>query len=268
MVRTLKTQAALSVAPASSSNKTLPLVVVLSTLLFVALCAAGYFYYQYQQSPRVADAKEIGALKETVGSFFMLPEGEEPTLATVTDREKLADQPFFQKAENGDKVLIYSASGRAILYRPSAQKIVDVTTVNVNQPTPETVATEPVPSPVPATEPQVATSPLSAVLGEATTNVVETPVTVALYNGSSAIGITNSVAAKITVAFPKAAITKRETAKRTDYAETTVVDVTGRHADSAQAIATLIGGTVASKPDGETDPGTDILIVVGSDQSQ
>lgn len=258
MPRTLKSSA--SVTPiAPGSNKTLPLVVVLSTLLFVALCAAGYFYYQYQQSPRVADAKEMAELKERVGSFFMLPEGEEPTLATVTDREKLADQPFFQRAENGDKVLIYSASGRAILYRPSTQKIVDVTSVNVSQPEPDTAA------------PEVAAQPAEtapAVLGETTPAALDTPVTVALYNGSTRAGVTQSIESKLSVAFPKAAVTKKETAKKTDYTETIVVDTTGQHAEAAKAMAELLGGTVAGRPDGESDSGTDILVIVGNDQNQ
>ncbi len=259
MPRTLKTAA--PAAPAPVSNKTLPLVIVLSTLLFAAMCAAGYFYYQYRQSPRVADAKEIAELKERVGSVFMLPDGEEPTLATVTDREKLADQPFFQRAENGDKVLIYSASGRAILYRPSAEKIVDVTSVNVNQPAPETAPQAEAVAVQPAE-----TAP--AVLGETTTGGVETPVTVALYNGSGRVGVTQSIESKLTVSFPKAVVTKKETAKQSDYAETVVVDVTGKNTDAAQAIATLLGGTVAARPDGEADSGTDILIIVGNDQNQ
>ena len=97
----------------------------------------------------------------------------------MTDREKLADQPFFERAENGDKVLIYSNSGRAILYRPNTQKIVDVTTVNVNQPKPE----------IPA---EVATTPTEpTVLGETTTEDTGA-MTVALYNGSKKIGITNT----------------------------------------------------------------------------
>lgn len=254
MPRTLKSNLAPAVAPIPASNKTLPLVVVLSTLLFASLCAAGYFYYQYQQSPRVADAKEIAELKETVGGFFMLPEGEEPTLATVTDREKLADQPFFERAENGDKVLIYSSSGRAILYRPSTQKIVDVTTVNVNQPKPEAPA-------------EVATAPTEpTVLGETTENVGA--VTVALYNGSKKIGITNTVEQKIGELLPQATVEKKETAGSNTYEKTVVVDVSGQHGEIAQKLATALGGEVGSKPEAELDPGTDILVIVGNNQSE
>lgn len=255
MPRTLKQTPSTPVPSPVNSNKTLPVVVVLSTLLFGALCAAGYFYYQYQHSPKVADAKEIAELQETVGSFFMLPEGEEPTLATVTDREKLADQPFFQKAENGDKVLIYSNSGRAILYRPSSKKIVDVTTVNVNQPNtaPETAQASPE---TPADN--------SAVLGE--TTQIEAPVTVALYNGSKKVGLTNAVEAKITTGVAQAAVTKKESARKDTYEDTIVVDASGKHASVAQSLATLLGGAVAPLPEGETDAGTDLLVILGNDQ--
>jgi hypothetical protein len=255
MPRIPKTVSTPIAAPVIPSNKTLPLVVVLSTLLFASLCAAGYFYYQYQQSPRVADAKEIAELKETVGGFFMLPEGEEPTLATVTDREKLADQPFFERAENGDKVLIYSNSGRAILYRPNTQKIVDVTTVNVNQPKPE----------IPA---EVATTPTEpTVLGETTTEDTGA-MTVALYNGSKKIGITNTAEQKIKQLFPKAAIEKKETAQSDGYDKTIVVDIDGQYADTVQKLAAALGGEVGSKPEAELDPGTEILVIVGDNQAE
>jgi len=41
----------------------------------------------------------------------------------------LADQGFFKSAENGDKVLIFVNAGKAILYRPTLNKVVDVASV-------------------------------------------------------------------------------------------------------------------------------------------
>lgn len=254
MPRVIKSNPTLAVSPIPASNRALPLVMVLSTLLFASLCAAGYFYYQYQQSPRVADAKEIAELKETVGGFFMLPEGEEPTLATVTDREKLADQPFFERAENGDKVLIYSSSGRAILYRPSSKKIVDVTTVNVQQP--------PSPESVPA---EVTSAPASQ---DDSNQSNDSSATVALYNGSKKIGITNVLEQKINQFFPWATVTKKETAQLDTYDKTVVIDMTGKLTDAAQKLAESLGGVVGPKPQGETDSGTELLVIVGNDQTE
>lgn len=234
----------------AAGRKTLPLVVTLSLLLVAALSAAGYFYYQYRHSAQVADAKEIEELTENIGRFFLLPDGETPTLATVTDKEKLAEQPFFQKAENGDKVLIYSASGRAILYRPSSEKIIDVTSVNIN--TPETT-------------PSVATETTSQkVLGESETSPIETVVNVALYNGSTQVGVTNSLEARITAGLPGVVVTKKESAAKNDYEESIVVDVTGTHGALVEQLAQLIGGKVGPKPSGEADPGTDVLVIVGN----
>ena len=241
---------------APASQKSLwPVVLVLGMLLCIALAIAGYFYYQYRHSAQVADAKEIADLSQEIGQFMILPDGETPTLATVTDREKLAEQPFFQKAENGDKVLIYSQNGRAILYRPSQKKIVDVTSVNVNTQAP-VVPETPVPaSPAPAPAPET-------LAPEAVPSITR----VALYNGSKTVGITNTKERQLTVAFPSIAVVTKDTAKKNDYTQTIVVDVTGKSQALAEQMATNLGGIVAGLPNGETAPtDADILVIVAQE---
>lgn len=229
-------------------GRALPIIIVLSSLLLVALSVAGYFYYQYRQSPKVQSAEEIKNLKEEIGGIFELPTDEEPTLATVTDREKLAEQPFFQKAENGDKVLIYSASGRAVLYRPSVKKIIDVTSVNVTKPAPD----------VP-----VETAPTAP----AETTAVPAIIRVALYNGSTAAGVTNSMEATLRAAIPNVAVVTKDKAAKTDYAKTIVIDVTGSSGPAALQVASAVSGEVGSLPEGEKAPAdADVLIIVGNDR--
>ncbi len=77
---------------------------------------------------------ELAKIIETVGKLIELPSGEEPTLATVSDPEKLKDQAFFKNAVLGDKVLIYAQAKRAILYSPSRGKIIEVAPVNLTAP--------------------------------------------------------------------------------------------------------------------------------------
>ncbi len=71
-------------------------------------------------------------LVEEVGKIIELPQ-ETPTIATVSDVEKLRNQTFFSKAQNGDKVLIFTDSKKAILYRPSEKRIIEVGIVNIRQ---------------------------------------------------------------------------------------------------------------------------------------
>ncbi len=68
----------------------------------------------------------------------MLPQDEQPTIATVTDLAKLQGQPFFANAQVGDKVLIYSRAGKVILYRPGENKIIELAPINISTTTPQT----------------------------------------------------------------------------------------------------------------------------------
>jgi hypothetical protein len=77
-------------------------------------------------------AAEIQELVSKVSKLIVLPENEEPTVATVTDPEKLSSQDFFSSAQTGDKVLIYASAQKAILYRPSEGKIIEVAPINAD----------------------------------------------------------------------------------------------------------------------------------------
>ena len=233
-------------------------IVVLAILLALAVAIAGYFYYQYRNSAPVKDVEEITKLTEEIGAVMVLPEGETPTLATVTDREKLAEQPFFQKAENGDKVLIYTNNGRAILYRPSTKKIVDVTTVNVNTPTPPAAETPAVPVAAPQSE--------TTAQPEAAASAVPVIVRVALLNGSAVVGATNTKEKQLTAAYRNIAVVSKEAAKKDDYEKTVVVDIAGTNAEMAGKIADTLGATISSLPEGEVvPPDADILVIVGKE---
>ncbi len=70
--------------------------------------------------------RELRSLVSDVGNHMLLPTDETPTLATVSDMHALEGQEFFKHAEEGDKVLMYLRSRRAIIYRPSIDKIIEV----------------------------------------------------------------------------------------------------------------------------------------------
>lgn len=77
-----------------------------------------------EQSLAETETNEARILGE-VSNLLTLPD-EEPIIATVTNPEKLHDQPFFAKAETGDKVLYYDRAKKVILYRPDEHKIIQV----------------------------------------------------------------------------------------------------------------------------------------------
>jgi len=88
---------------------------------------------------------EVSVLVEKVGTHMFLPVGEIPSVATVSEPEKLQGQEFFSQAKKGDKVLIYSNAKKAILYDPNADKIVTIAPIFLD-PKLENNSGNPVPS--------------------------------------------------------------------------------------------------------------------------
>ncbi len=118
------------VKPGGGARALRVVLVLLELAGFVAaIGTAGYFYRQNQLLRADASTKtnrDIAALVRTIGKVYQLPD-ETPTLAVVSDAATLrTQQPFFSRAENGDKVLIYQQAKKAIIFRPSTKKIIEV----------------------------------------------------------------------------------------------------------------------------------------------
>ncbi len=107
----------------------------------VIILAAGYFHQtqvssdlQHQNQklshPQANTQAQASTLRDEVATLIELPRGETPTIATVEDINKLKNQPFFTKAQNGDKVLMFAKGKEAILYRPGVRKIIQVAPLN------------------------------------------------------------------------------------------------------------------------------------------
>ncbi len=215
-------------------------------VLFIVACGfAFYFYSQWQKAMEIVRAQsggEITEIIEVISQLMDLPEDETPTLATVSDKEKLKDQQFFAKAENGDKVLMYNTSLKAILYRPSTKRVIEVAPIYVDE------------------NEGAVTEVNNEALGSSEQQTIAFKL--ALYNGSGVPEKHTPLVEKIQGEYKKAEIVIVKDTTST-YAGSVVVDINGSMNDEANKIATLIGGIVAPLPATEQKPDADILIIIG-----
>lgn len=96
-------------------------------IVFCMLAASGVYggLLIIRHVAQKAEVTTTETLLRDIGTLVELPSDEQPTIATVTDLKPLQNQPFFEKAAVGDKVLIFSKSKLAILYRPSEKRIIE-----------------------------------------------------------------------------------------------------------------------------------------------
>lgn len=108
-----------------------PLFIGAVIVLFIALTAGGIYLLSYfAEDAVIPQAKETEKIMAELDKIFLLPSDETPTVLAVTDIAKLAGQPFFAKAQNGDKVILFGGIKQAILYRPSIKKIINMSPIN------------------------------------------------------------------------------------------------------------------------------------------
>ncbi len=217
------------------------LLLLLIIIAISGISGSYYFYEKYraiQANPNLEAQKETDALVFAVGKLIELPQGEAPTIATIADKEKLKNQPFFKSAQNGDKLFAYNRARIAILYRPGINKIIIVAPISINQP--QNLVSD---------APQG--TPANAFLR------------IAYYNGTTTVGLAVNAEKIIKGQFTNSQTVALSNASKTDYKETIVVDLAGKYSQEVVKVAKLLNGKVAPMPEGEVSPDADILIISG-----
>jgi hypothetical protein len=70
---------------------------------------------------------EIKILQEKISKFITLPTDDSPQLFEIDDPKQLiGKQAFFKDVLKGDKLLVYPKSAKAVVYRESSDKIINI----------------------------------------------------------------------------------------------------------------------------------------------
>lgn len=197
----------------------------------------GAQYEALKKDPQMFAKEEIKQLTDQLSKLVVLPTDEDPVVATVTDKEKLKDQPVFAKAENGDKIVIYAKAQKAYIYRPSKNVLVDVVPVNIgNQ--------------------QIGITGVNE----------KNPLRLVLVNGSKNVGIAGELEKRIKDKnIPGVQVVNKATAKSDNYTKTLVLDVSGKMGKQAAEMAQLVSGEVASESGEINAKNADLMIIIGND---
>lgn len=236
----------------NSPTKSAPKKIIIYVGVLVAtILIVGSILYFLNLNKTGTQASEVPELVLKIGRIVELPANETPTLATVSDKSKLAGQAFFLNAENGDKVLIYEKSGKAILFRPATNKIINMSSINAP------VSNQNTPSSSPSAETTVSNSPTQT----------PTSVKTLILNGTKKSGLAKTASSRLAQAGINIEATTGNASE--DYDETIIVDITGQNKSLITKIAASLGGKISSLPQGEDQPSdADILIILGQDYVQ
>ena len=162
--------------------------IISSIALIIAIGSAVFFYTKYQKSLSAKNnpISDVESTAAAVSKLMELP-AEAPTLATVSDVEKLKGQDFFEKAKNGDKVLIYKVAKKAILYRPFTNKIIEVGPIQIETPSVAGTAT----TSAQTISPSIVVSPTIILSPTATATPASSSAatSAAVYNGTKINGV-------------------------------------------------------------------------------
>lgn len=113
------------------------LIITISILISLPILIGSLFMFKKAPkktiSPTPPVSEEISLLNQ-LDKIVVLPSDEIPTIATVSDANKVKNQSFFARAENGDKVIVYTQAKKAILFRPSSGKLVEISNITIAPP--------------------------------------------------------------------------------------------------------------------------------------
>lgn len=250
-------------------NKSFVLILSFAVIIVLATIPSIFFYVKYRQistlisNPALAAKEEMKALKEQVGKLMVIPKDEDPLVITVMDSAKLKDQPFFAKANNGDRVLVFQNAKMAILYNPIEKKIVNVGPFNPPNPSP---------SLAPGEE-EVGKFNLPTAVENSPTPKPE-PLTISLFNSTDSDSVVDPVIRQIHARYPDAVINNEGKSTVRNYEWTTLFNLkANKKTEETALVKSIKPVTVTELPEGE-DVGTRLtntenvsfIIIIGRDK--
>jgi hypothetical protein len=150
--QTAETQQVDAVARKRNMKQLLPLIAIVMAVALIGLLTWKYLETRHELNKVTSTAdktaqEQNASLVEEVSKVMVLPTGETPTIADISDVEQLKERPFFANAQNDDKVLLYAKSSLAIIYRPGTKQVVNVASIDPQAASPSANPATPQPSP-------------------------------------------------------------------------------------------------------------------------
>lgn len=232
---------------------TLMLIILLAIIAILGPAATLYINNKYRPintkviigTTSAQPQDEVTTLNNKIREYMDLPP-EMPTIATVSDLEKLKSQPFFARARQGDKVLFFQSLKKAILFRPSTNKIIEVATMNIGS--------------TPGTKTNVSVTPT---ITQAARN--DKDLKVVVWNGTTTAGIAQKGENALKGITNLTVTTAEEGAQKRDYEKTLVINLNEVPEEKIKEIAKVVKGTIEKLPNFEKAPLYDVLIILGRD---
>lgn len=219
----------------------LALMTVIATYLFLETDELSTKVGSLQQQLTSAEQKSKGVdetkvILAKVSKHILIKDTSKPLLAEIADVDQVKKQNpvFYKDAQNGDKLLI--VDGKAILYRPSTDMIINVAPVSKNnQPADKTKEKK----------------------------ISLKGVTIAVLNGTNNVNAIDEFLKKLDKDFSEVNVKSRGIAP-TDYTVSVVYDRSNKK--SGKVIAEKLGIAYSNKVPNSIKSDADVVIVLGSDQ--
>lgn len=200
------------------------------TVLIITLAVIAGVVIGAKLIGRGSGIRDLSSVKRSVDKLMILPKDEEPTLLIVEDKKQVKDQFLNAKSENGDEVLVYTKNKMVIIFRPSNNKIVAVGTVTVDEALVESKGAS-----------------------------------LTVLNGNNDQTKTSAIISQIKKAYPDMKVVDGGSANKQDFSTTIVIDKNNQKPNLKDTLATLIDGKVGVVPLSESQPSSDLLLIVGKD---
>lgn len=235
-----------SVGVQTERRQGIPMLAI--AVILLALCTAGFLKLkEVLMPPKQAEIrKNAETIVEKVAKHLAINPQERPRIATIEDIATLRAQnpSFYQGAENGDRVLIWS--DKVVLYSTNRDIILSVIPLNIFASTPTSTSSP---------------EPVIAIEATSTPEIA----TIEVRNGSGTPGLGKTIGAKFKeIGLNVIHVT---TAQGNTYPETVLYSPSGKSfPKTIEAIASMVHATTVPALPEERDLKGDIVVIVGADQ--